>query len=285
MKVLVVIVTWNGMRWVDRCIGSVLSSETPADAFVVDNASSDGTPEYIAGHYPGVHVVRNGSNLAFAEANNMGFRYALGNGYDYVYLLNQDAWIGPDTLGRLIGVHEAHPEFGILSPEQVCADGVTYNPVFEREVISSEKPADAALGLYEVPFVMAAHWMVPVTTFRRAGLFAGMFPLYGNDDEYCNRVLYKGLKIGVVRGLKVVHDKQYSPQSKEQKVYRNYYMGSLVALADVRKPLALQTAYVLALTLVKALRYRSFLPFRYFFRIIGRKDRRAVRELRRSIRK
>ena len=285
MKTLVIIVTWNGMQWVDRCLGSVFSSKAPADAFVADNSSSDGTADYIASKYPAAHLVRNSSNLGFAEANNQGFRYAMENGYDYVYLLNQDAWIGPDTLGTIIEVHAAHPEFGILSPEQMQIDGVSYNPVFEREVIPSEKPVDAAMGLYEVPFIMAAHWLLPVSTLRKAGFFAEMFPIYGNDDEYCNRVLYKGLKLGVVMGVKVVHDKQYSPQTIEQKVYRNYYMGSLVSLVDVRKPYALQMAYVVAHTLVKVVRYRSFLPFSYFWKILGKKDRLAVGNLRKELRK
>ena len=284
-RTLVIIVTWNGMRWVDRCLGSVFASEVPADAYVVDNASSDGTADYIAKRYPNAVLVRNPENLGFAEANNMGFRYALEHGYDYVYLLNQDAWIAPDTLGTLINVLSAHHEFGILSPEQMTADGVSYNPVFEREVIPSERLVDSGCGLCEVPFIMAAHWILPVETLRKAGIFADLFPIYGNDDEYCNRVLYYGLKLGVVRGVKVIHDKQYSPQTLEQKVYRNYYMGRLVALVDVRKPLAWQMAYVVAHTLVKTVRYFSLRPFSYFWKILGKHDMRAVRSLRKELRK
>lgn len=285
MKVLVIIVTWNGMRWVDRCIGSVLASKTQADAFVVDNASSDGIADYIAANYPEVHLVRNTCNLGFSEANNMGFRYAMENGYDYVYLLNQDAWISPDTITVLAGVHAAHPEFGLLSPEQMCADGVTFNPVFEREVVASEKETDASCGLYEVPFAPAAHWLVPVSTLRKIGLFATFLPIYGNDDDYCHRVLYHGLKTGVVRGCRVIHDKVYSPQTVTGKVYRNYYMNGLIALSDIRKPVAVQMIYVLLLTFVKTVKYRSFLPFKYLWKIAGRENRREVRSHRKTCRK
>lgn len=270
------------MQWIDRCLGSVYASELPLDAFVVDNASTDGTAGYVRDNFPQATLVCNASNLGFAEGNNVGFRHALENGYDYVYLLNQDAWIEPSTVSELVRLHSAHPEFGILSPVQMCADGVSCNPVFAAEVIPSMKTCDTDAGLSEVPFVMAAHWFMPVETIRKAGLFAELFPIYGNDDNYCHRVLYHGLKIGVAGNLKAVHDKQYAPRSKDSLIYRNYYIGSLVALADIRRPLAFSVLFVLALTLVKSFRYRSLLTFRYLRKIFGREDFRAVKALRRD---
>ena len=282
MKILAIIVTYNGMRWIDRCLGSVYASECPLDAFVADNDSSDGTAGYVEEHFPKAVLVRNASNLGFADGNNQGFRYALEHGYDYVYLLNQDAWLDPDTVAELVRVHVAHPEFGILSPNQFQADGKTFNPVFEKEVIPSRREVAGMPELSSVPFIMAAHWFMPTDTLRKVGLFAELFPIYGNDDDYCHRVLYHGLKLGVVATARGIHDKQYGPVSVEQKVYRNYYMGSLVSLADPRRPWCLSAVYVIALTLVKMLRYQSFLPLRYFVRIFGKEDRRAVRKLRRQ---
>lgn len=281
MKILVIIVTYNGMRWIDRCLGSALSSLTPVDVLVIDNMSTDGTAQHVAEHYPNVELLRNDSNTGFAEANNKGFRRAVEEGYDYVYLLNQDAWIFPDTIGHLVEVQRAHPGFAILSPEQMQGDGVSYNPVFAKEVIPSEKSVDESMNLYEVPFVMAAHWFMPVDALREVGFFATMFPIYGNDDNYCHRVLYHNRKIGVVRGLRVIHDKTQSKPSFEAVVYRNYYTSALVALADIRKPLAMNICHVLALTAVKCMRYKSLAPLRYLPRIFG-KDMGKVRSLRQS---
>ncbi|MCR5519746.1 MAG: glycosyltransferase family 2 protein [Bacteroidales bacterium] len=281
MKTLVIIVTYNAMRWVDKCIGSVNASSAPADVFVADNASTDGTADYISKKYPDVHLVRNEANLGFAEGNNQGFRYALEGGYDYVYLLNQDAWIMPDTLEALIRIHSAHKDYAILSPDQMQADGQSYNPVFLRDVVPCEVPeSESEPGLMHVPFVMAAHWFMPVETIRRVGMFADIFPLYGNDDNYCHRVLYHGFKIGVVSNLKVVHDKEYSKQSKAYKIYRNYYMASLVELSDIRKSLCGRLLFVTALTFVKMVKYFSFKPLLFYFRILF-KDLTKVRELRR----
>ena len=119
MRVLVIVVTFNGLKWLERCLGSVRASEVPADLYVWDNDSTDGSPDFVRGHFPEAKLVRSADNLGFAEGNNMGLRHALEKGYDYVYLLNQDAWIEPSTLGTLIAAHRAHPGFAVLSPLQM----------------------------------------------------------------------------------------------------------------------------------------------------------------------
>ena len=105
-KILVIIVTYNGMKWIDRCLGSVYASGMPADVIVIDNGSSDGTPEYVGKQFPEAVLISTGENHGFGKANNIGFSYALEKGYDYVYLLNQDAWIFPDTFSRLVDAME-----------------------------------------------------------------------------------------------------------------------------------------------------------------------------------
>ena len=105
-RILAIVVTYNGMKWVDRCLGSLVMSRTPADVIVIDNGSQDGTQEYIAENYPEVKLVSTGENFGFGKANNIGLKHALEKGYEYVYLLNQDAWVYPDTLGVLMEAME-----------------------------------------------------------------------------------------------------------------------------------------------------------------------------------
>ena len=111
------------MRWIDRCLQSVLDSSVPADIYVIDNGSTDHTQEYIQKHYPQVMFVQSKENLGFGRANNIGLQYALQKFYDYVYLLNQDAWLMPDTLEKLIAVNRKFPEYGVLSPFQLQGNG------------------------------------------------------------------------------------------------------------------------------------------------------------------
>ena len=102
-RLLVIVVTFNGMRWLERCLGSVQSSNVEADLFVVDNNSSDGSADFVAERFPHALLVRLENNLGFARANDIGLKYALDKDYDFVYLLNQDAWVMPDTFEKLIG--------------------------------------------------------------------------------------------------------------------------------------------------------------------------------------
>ena len=119
-EILVIIVTFNGMRWLEKCISSVRSSTVQADIIAIDNGSTDGSVEWLQKH--GVQVVANNSNIGFGAANNIGMKLAIEEGYSYVYLLNQDAWLEPDTIEILLKGFE-YSRYGILSPVQNDASG------------------------------------------------------------------------------------------------------------------------------------------------------------------
>lgn len=118
-KLLVIIVTYNGMKWLDKCLSSVINSTIKADLFIVDNGSTDGSIEFMKQNYPDARLVISKENLGFGKANNLGLQYAVDNNYDYVYLLNQDAWVEPDTFEKLVDIQKQNPTFGVLSPLQV----------------------------------------------------------------------------------------------------------------------------------------------------------------------
>ena len=111
---------------------------------------------------------------------------------------------------------------------------------------------------------MAAHWLVPVQALREIGTFAEMFPLYGQDDNWCDRARYHGWKIGVVPSARAIHDRAARSESNDRLIERNYYNTSLVRLADINRPLWLSWLYVCLFTPVQALKYRSWAPFRLF---------------------
>ena len=365
-KVLVIVVTYNGMPWLDRCLGSVaksaawgpgdgpLAAKTAQNAawgpsygplaavqaqlYVWDNASTDGSADYVAGNYRDAILVRSSENLGFSRPNNEGMKYALEHGYDYVYLLNQDAWLEPGALAKLVAAAEAHPEYGLLSPLQmtdgykaldkqfeialnrggVCVDQV--QTIFGPGPISGAGPGPGSVphdgsegtcggpgpggkmgprpetgwtrskgcglkgcglkgsetlgyddaGVMMVPFVMAAHWLVPIAAIKRVGLFEEeLFPLYGQDEDWCQRLDFCGLKTGIVTDARAVHDRAYRKEPVEKLVYRNFYNGSLVRLVDPHRTLTAGLCYSFALAIVKAVKYRSLLPFKYLRKIMG----------------
>ena len=273
MKILVIVVTYNGLKWLDRCLGSVRASEVPADLYVWDNDSTDGSADFVQSRFPAAKLVRSADNLGFAEANNMGMRYALDRGYDYVYLLNQDAWLEPSTLGTLIAAAEAHPDYAVLSPLQMTDGFQGLDKQFERLLLNRWPVKPAMTGGSEdvmpdlighLKHVMAAHWLVSRKALETIGLFSELFPLYGNDDNWCDRARYHGFRIGIVPQARAVHDRAQREEPKEKVIFRNYYMGSLVRLCDINRPLWERFLFVCLFTAVKAVKYGSILPFKHF---------------------
>ena len=214
-KIFVIIVTYKGQRWYDCCFSSLRASELPVQTLVIDNASNDGTVEYIRECFPEIHVIESKVNLGFGRANNMGMRYALDNGADYVFLLNQDAWIEPNTMDELVRIAEKYPEYGILSPVQVnkekskVLDGVidflsypthTCYELFNDLLLGTKKE------VYSVREMNAAAWLLPRKTLEIVGGFDPIFLHYGEDWNYMSRVLYHNMKIGLLPDVLVVHD-------------------------------------------------------------------------------
>ena len=237
-RLLVVIVTYNGMRWLDRCIGSVLSSDVPADIFVCDNGSTDGTADFIESHYPSVQLVRSGENLGFARANDLGFRKALEGGYHFVYLLNQDAWVLPDTFSKLMNAF-CSGNWGLLSPLQMRPDLTAPDKRFKRHYHGPLVPSDE---VFPVRFVMAAHWMISSDCLRKTGFFSPAFSHYGEDNNYCDRVRFHGFGTGVLPSAIGVHDRQARKKSKEARIKQNCQY-SKVCLSNPGSSFSLQSVW------------------------------------------
>ena len=218
-RVLVVIVTYNALKWVKKCLRSVEKSTVPTDVLVIDNGSTDGTLPLIRTDFPRTRIIETGENLGFGAANNRGLRMAHDECYDFAYLLNQDAWLEKDTLEKLIAAYK--PEWGVLSPMQLDSRG-RRDKRFKRKC---GKYIDAALRGYhndklvvEVPFVMAAHWLVSRQAIETIGGFSPAFTQYGEDDNWLHRLHFHKLLCGVVPAAKAVHDRGGRRLSRDKKM-------------------------------------------------------------------
>src|SRR4051812_42399098 len=116
IRVYVVVVTYNASRWLFKCLSSFKESNLQLNIVVVDNNSIDDTLTIVNDNFKEVTVIKNNCNAGFDSANNMGMKYALENDADFVFLLNQDAWVQPETLHNLIQVSTGYPDYYILSP-------------------------------------------------------------------------------------------------------------------------------------------------------------------------
>lgn len=117
----VIIVNYNGRTFLGPCLAAVgaQSGAPPVEVLVVDNASTDGSVEYVRAAYPGVRLVETGRNLGFAGGNNAGAREARG---DWIAFLNNDTVPEPDWLAKLHGAALAHPECALVTSRLVFLD-------------------------------------------------------------------------------------------------------------------------------------------------------------------
>lgn len=271
-EILTIVVTYNAMKWLDRCLGSLSESEVPTDVIVIDNGSVDGTCEYIAGNYPDVLLTRSEENLGFGKANNVGFRYALEHQYRYVYLMNQDAWVYKDTLSVLTSAMDSDSSIGILSPMQMTASGDRPDMRFEKkcpaEALEDISGPVASGKVYETKFVMAAHWMISCECLQKVGGFSPAFPHYGEDDNFIHRARLKGYRICVHSGAKAVHDREMRPQSKEASM-RLKCVASVVKVSNPLNCLWLRLLFQPIELISISLRYSSWPVFQYVFTLIG----------------
>lgn len=104
LKIWTIIVTFNGEKWIGKCLNSLLNSSVHTNITVIDNMSSDRTLPIIKGSYPEVYLIENQKNWGFGKANNTGIRLALQHDADFVFLINQDAWIEPDVIKHLMEI-------------------------------------------------------------------------------------------------------------------------------------------------------------------------------------
>ena len=219
-KIFVIVVTYKGKQWYDRCFTSLRNSTIPVQTIVVDNASNDGTVEYIKEHYPEIMLIESKENLGFGKGNNLALKYAYEHACDYVFLLNQDAWLDEDnTLEKLVGVAENHHAFGIISPMHLSADKSRLNMALEynNRQCSSRLLNDLYCGLvkelYETDYVNAAGWLLPRKTLSTLGGFDPLIFHYGEDDDYLNRARYHCLKVGVCPNVRIIHDHESASES------------------------------------------------------------------------
>lgn len=211
-----ILVTYNGEKWIRKCLTTVTESSVATNIIVVDNNSKDNTLNIIEKEFPDVVLLRQTINLGFGAANNIGISYALRQGADYVFLLNQDAYLEKDTIEKLMEVHKKNDDFGLLSPIHLNGKGDKLDQNFSHYINYNANPdfySDFVLKkplpiVYKVPFVNAAGWLISKNCLETVGGFDPVFFHYGEDVNYCQRLKYHGFKIGVVPQVFLKHDRE-----------------------------------------------------------------------------
>lgn len=245
-SILVIVITYNGAYWLNKCLGSLSKSSVPLDVLVVDNCSTDDTITIIKQQFPEVQLIESEENLGFGRANNIGLKKALEEGYDYAFLLNQDAWIEPDTVRILVETHQEHSQFGIISPIHLNGAETSLDRSFANylsEASNAELLSDLLLPerslqkIYTLTFINAAAWLISRRCLETVGGFDPLFSHYGEDQDYVQRAVYYHFKIGFTPYARITHDREgYVKINDMKQSLARQYKDNLVLLKNVHRP-------------------------------------------------
>ncbi len=224
-KVSVIVVSWNAREYLMQCLAS-LKDETcrcPMEIIVVDNASSDASPDSVAAQYPDVHLIRNAANLGFAKANNLGLAQSQGA---YLCFVNSDVEVLPGCISRLVEYCEQHPEVGMVGPRILGGDGKlqrscrgfpsVWNMFCRALALDHLFPKCRLLtgyslwhwaqtSLQPVDILTGCFWLVRRKALEQVGLLDEAFFMYGEDMDWCKRFWAKGWQVVFVPGAEAIH--------------------------------------------------------------------------------
>lgn len=198
-----IVVTYNRLELLQQCVEALRNQSTACDILIVDNASTDGTGQWLASQ-PNLRYRNTGSNLGGAGGFNYGMRWAVEAGYNYVWLMDDDTLPQPDTLEKLLEADRVlEGNYGWLSSVALWTDGNLCRMNLQRKTPYREiEEFDQAL----VPSVMASFvsLFLKSSTVAAFGLPISDFFIWSDDWEYTRRISMKA-QCYTVRDSKVIH--------------------------------------------------------------------------------
>lgn len=216
MKLSVVIVNYNVKYFLEQCLVSVLKAteDITSEIFVVDNASSDDSLEYLIPRFPKVRFIENKENVGFSRANNMAIKQSTG---EYVLLLNPDTLIGENVLKDCITWMDSCAKTGGLGVKMLGADGAfafESRRGFPSPMTSFYKitglcnlfPYSRRFGKYylryldknqinRIDIISGAYMFLRREALNESGLLDESFFMYGEDIDLSYRITLVGLSL------------------------------------------------------------------------------------------
>ncbi len=249
--VSVIIVNYNVREFLRQSLLSLRKAlaPLPAEIFVVDNASADGSVEMVRREFTEVRLIANPENVGFAAANNQALRQARGR---LVVLLNPDTIVQEDTFLAILDFIDAHPDTGMVGCKVLNPDGTlqlacrrsfpTPWVAFTRlSGLSQLFPKSRWFGRYnltylpedettEVEAISGSFMAVRREALAQVGVLDEEFFLYGEDLDWCFRMRQTGWKIQYFPGTQIVHFKGESARQSGLDNVRLFYraMGLFV---------------------------------------------------------
>jgi GT2 family glycosyltransferase len=248
MRATIIIVSYNGISYLEGCFSSLSAELEDDEVIVVDNASTDGSVELIKTHFPEVQLICNPRNRGFAAACNQGAE--AGRGQVFVFL-NQDTRVAPGWLASLVDAFEEEEKVVITTSKvllmsypgriNLCGQDVHYTGlVFSRGFLS---PMSEFNSPEEVCAVSGASFAIKRDVWEILGGFDETFFMYYEETDLCWRAQLMGYRCRFVPGSVVDHDYQpggtstariyYATRNRVIMLLKNWGCATLLLLVPV----------------------------------------------------
>ena len=258
-----IVVNWNAGRPLLDCLRAFYAcSDVPAEAVVVDNASTDGSAEAVASEFPEVKLIRQPVNIGFGRANNAGLQVAEGR---FVLVMSPNIAVMPGCVGRLADFLLVRPDAGAVGPRLQRPDGLLDESsrrgfpspaatLFHLTGLGKVFPRNERLNRYsmghlpatethEIDAGTAACMMVRRAAVDRVGFFDPDYFVYGEDLDLCFRLKSGGWKVFYLPTARAMHAKSAASRQETARMlwefhrsmwtfHHKHYAGDLPAFAN-----------------------------------------------------
>jgi len=206
--VSVVVLNYNGARWLERCLASlrVQTIFAQSEIILADNLSTDGSDklgESLVKECPNARFIQNGANLGYCEGNNRAIATATGQ---YLLILNNDAWLEPDCLEKLLaGVREANAAAAM--PLVLNYDDDTFQSLGARgfDIFGLPSTRLPHAGTREVLMPEGCAYLIERELFLQLGAYDAEFYMYSDELDLSFRVWLAGHRAVAVPAARVHH--------------------------------------------------------------------------------
>jgi len=234
-SVAVVLLNWNKTFDTLACVDSVRSVKHPNFTIViVDNHSRPAEYEKLKSGSKNSVILRQSRNRGFSGGCNAGIRWALRHGFQYVWLLNADTVVDPNSLSELVRAIESDPSIAIAggviyssaNPNQIQTAGGFIDPETQRgEMLVPDQVASEDRGIRDVDYVSGAMLLVRSEAVRKVGLLDERFFMYYEDTDWGIRMRERGWRVVATSAARIWHkDKESAGAKKPYFLQHGYFM-------------------------------------------------------------
>lgn len=227
-KISIIILNWNQEEDTVECLESLQRLDySNYEIILVDNGSVDGSSDKVKEKFPYITLLKNAENLGFAEGNNVGIRYALEKGTEYLLLLNNDTIVPENLLSELVKIAESDPKIGIVGavnyyydePERIwasCAKMISWWTGTAIDITEDQIDKGQFEAIREVDYVPGSSLFIKSDVVKKIGVLESKFFNTFEETDWCFRAKKHGYKIIASLNAKVWHkaSRATGPQSK-----------------------------------------------------------------------